>query len=352
MYKLIINISKIFVGVLFIFSGLIKINDPFGLSYKMEEFFLVLNVPFLSKYALLLSVLMNTLEIVAGIFVLINYYYKKTLTLLFILIIFFTFLTGFAFLSGKFTSCGCFGDCIPLKPLSSFIKDIILFILILLLLLFEIKNPIAQKKYNKIVFFLVIIFPISVQFYIVKNLPFIDCLPYYQGANIQQQMQTPPNFIPDSIILTYHYKNKAGIEFQYKENELPTGNKLNELIYVKSTEEIIKGNDLKPKITNFYLNDINGNDIAPQLFSNNKNYILIFSNYPNQITDWQKMIARYDSQKIDYYIVTSNTDKSLSFLNTQKILTLDNTEIKTIARHNPTVLEMSGATIVKKYALH
>ncbi|HNB82734.1 MAG TPA: hypothetical protein PLP14_11575, partial [Chitinophagaceae bacterium] len=32
-------IIRIFVGVLFIFSGLIKANDPSGLAYKMGEFF-------------------------------------------------------------------------------------------------------------------------------------------------------------------------------------------------------------------------------------------------------------------------------------------------------------------------
>ena len=34
-----LTIIRIFVGVLFIFSGLIKANDPSGLAYKMGEFF-------------------------------------------------------------------------------------------------------------------------------------------------------------------------------------------------------------------------------------------------------------------------------------------------------------------------
>ena len=32
-------VARIFVGLLFIFSGLVKANDPLGLSYKMQEFF-------------------------------------------------------------------------------------------------------------------------------------------------------------------------------------------------------------------------------------------------------------------------------------------------------------------------
>ena len=37
--KILVNAARVLVGVLFIFSGLVKANDPLGLSYKMQEFF-------------------------------------------------------------------------------------------------------------------------------------------------------------------------------------------------------------------------------------------------------------------------------------------------------------------------
>jgi uncharacterized membrane protein YphA (DoxX/SURF4 family) len=104
--------TRIFVGVLFIFSGLIKANDPLGLSYKMQEFFEVWGIAFLDDYTLVFAVVMNTLEIVTGIALLIKFPYKQTLWLLLGLIVFFTFLTGYALFSGKIKTCGCFGDCI------------------------------------------------------------------------------------------------------------------------------------------------------------------------------------------------------------------------------------------------
>ena len=48
--KAIIGISRFIVGVLFIFSGLIKANDPLGLSYKMQEFFEVWNMQQFNGY--------------------------------------------------------------------------------------------------------------------------------------------------------------------------------------------------------------------------------------------------------------------------------------------------------------
>ena len=41
--KIAINIIRILVGLLFIFSGLVKANDPLGTAYKMEEYFEVWN---------------------------------------------------------------------------------------------------------------------------------------------------------------------------------------------------------------------------------------------------------------------------------------------------------------------
>ena len=132
--KIILNISRIIVGLLFIFSGLIKANDPLGLTYKMQEFFEVWGKSFpslhslmllLNDYALAFSIITITLEIIVGVAILFGWDKKFFSWLLLILIIFFTFLTGYAVFSGKNKRCGCFGDCIPLTSMQSFIKDFV-----------------------------------------------------------------------------------------------------------------------------------------------------------------------------------------------------------------------------------
>ena len=87
--KIIVNISRIVVGILFIFSGLVKANDPLGLSYKMQEYFEVWRqygwlhnlMIWLDNYALSFSIIMITLEIVVGVAILIGWY-KKFFSLL------------------------------------------------------------------------------------------------------------------------------------------------------------------------------------------------------------------------------------------------------------------------------
>ena len=131
---------RIIVGGLFIFSGLIKANDPQGLSYKMQEFFEIWGMGFLDDYTLVFSILMIAFEIIAGVAVILGWQFKLFSWLLFGLIIFFTFLTGYAVITGSVKECGCFGDCIKLTAEQSFTKDIILlivigFLLILILLI-------------------------------------------------------------------------------------------------------------------------------------------------------------------------------------------------------------------------
>src|SRR5882762_7049424 len=131
--KSLINIARFIVGVLFIFSGLVKADDPLGLSYKMQEFLEVWHFHWLDNYTLAFSVLMIVFEIVAGVAILLGWRMKLFSWLLLLLIVFFTFLTGYAYLSGKIRECGCFGNCIPLTAGESFTKDLVLLALILFL---------------------------------------------------------------------------------------------------------------------------------------------------------------------------------------------------------------------------
>ncbi len=140
--KLLVNTARVLVGALFIFSGLVKAIDPLGLAYKMQEFFEVWATDgylpklmnWLNNYAVGFSIFMITIEVVLGVALLIGWQKKLTAWLLFLLTLFFTFLTAFVLFSGKIRACGCFGDCIPLTPIQTFSKDIILTVLIIIML--------------------------------------------------------------------------------------------------------------------------------------------------------------------------------------------------------------------------
>ncbi|NNC34033.1 MAG: DoxX family protein, partial [Croceitalea sp.] len=128
--KYLVAFSRIFVGVLFIISGLIKLNDPVGFSFKLEEYFSqgVLDLPIFMPYALAIAVIMVIIEVLLGVMLLIGFKPKFTVWSLLGMIVFFTFLTFYSAYFNKVTDCGCFGDAVKLTPWESFTKDIVLLV--------------------------------------------------------------------------------------------------------------------------------------------------------------------------------------------------------------------------------
>ena len=123
-------VGRILVGLLFIFSGLIKINDPLGFSYKLEEYFEVFHITFFNDFALAIAIMLCSLEIILGFALLIGVRPVKVAWGLLLLIIFFAFLTFYSAYFNVVQTCGCFGDAIPLTPWQSFSKDLVLLLLI------------------------------------------------------------------------------------------------------------------------------------------------------------------------------------------------------------------------------
>src|SRR5665213_2843067 len=256
--KVIVNAARFLVGVLFIFSGLVKANDPLGLSYKMQEFFDVWGrnaslkgiMVQLDNYALPFSIIMITLEIIVGVGILLGVWKKFFNWLLLFLIIFFSFLTGYAVLSGKIATCGCFGDCIPLTAMESFIKDLILFVLILIIFfgINYIKSVLTPGA-NFIILLISVCIVLGFQWFVLRHLPTVDCLPFKKGNNLLELRKMPADAIPDKKGFKFFYK-KNGKEQEFSGKDLPDST----WEFVKREDFIIEaGKDNQPPIKDFYL---------------------------------------------------------------------------------------------------
>jgi uncharacterized membrane protein YphA (DoxX/SURF4 family) len=351
--KVLLTVARVFVGVLFIFSGLVKANDPLGLSYKMQEFFDVWHLYFLNDFSLALALVMNVFEIIAGVAILIGWRTKLFTRLLFLLIIFFLFLTAYAAFSGKIAACGCFGDCIPLKPMQSFWKDVVLFILIVFLLLNHRNiRPVTTPRIARTALVICTFLIVALQWYVLKHLPIIDCLPYKKGNDLVQQMQPPPGATTDEYSYTFKYK-KGDKVVEFPADSLPED--LDEsYVFVERGQRLVKkGNDLKANITDLNFIAETGADETQQILAQPGKYVLVFIQQFK--TDYRE---RYDNNlwkqlktKCPFYIVTADPESVLKFTEgSYRILKCDGTVIKTAARANPTYFVMQGAKVLGKYS--
>lgn len=355
--KNILLVIRWFVGLLFIFSGLIKANDPLGLSYKMQEFFEAWNWYSLNDYTLVLSLIMNVFEVLAGVAVIIGWRMKLFSWLLLLLIIFFAFLTGYALFSGKIKTCGCFGDCLPLTPAQSFTKDLILFVLILVLFVGRNKIHTSVKPAVAATFLIACIALVSfLQAFVMKHLPLLDCLPYKKGNNILREMQPPPNAIPDSIVMVFTYKKDGKIK-EYTTEDLPA-NLDSTYEFIDRKDEVVRQGNATPPISDFTLSTLNGTDTTSALLNSTNYFVLLFAKdfetYPKwNNSDFRQLQTILKQNNIHLFIVTADKQNAETLFGNRKDITVllcDATVIKTAARVNATYFVMKGADILNKFS--
>ncbi|MBS1564764.1 MAG: DoxX family protein, partial [Bacteroidetes bacterium] len=316
--KILVNIARIIVGILFIFSGLVKANDPLGLSYKMQEFFEVWGWDFFNHFTLAFSVIMIAFEIIAGVAVLLGWRMKLFSWLLLLLIIFFTFLTGYAVFSGKIRTCGCFGDCIPLTAPQSFTKDLVLTILIVFLFRYRsLIQPVFGPKLSAFLLLLTTAFCIISQAWVLKHLPVVDCLPYKTGKNILQQMNVPPGAIPDSTVITFVY-NKQGKEVEFTSDKFPDDFDDSLYHFVKRYDKLVRKGNAEPAIKDFALKTASGNDTTQAIVSAPGYTVLVFvrdiEGHRSLRDDYRWLHDDFKKKNGALYIVTSQREEVLQKL--------------------------------------
>lgn len=357
--KIFINIIRIIVGLLFIFSGLIKANDPLGLSYKMQEFFEVWNFNFLNTYAFYFSIIIITFEVLAGVAVLIGWKKKLFLYLLLLLTIFFGFLTGYALFSGKIKTCGCFGDCIPLTAQQSFIKDLILLILVSFLFIYQ---KYIQSICKPLISIIVLIFSIGstlfLQWYVLQHLPILDCLPYKKGNNLLTLMQPSTHTIQENSVITFVY-NKNGKEIEFTADQFPKD--FNDTIYhfVRRYDKIIHPENILSPIADFALmSSFDGNDSTKTILNYKGNLLILFTQNIENADIWINDIKEINTMLRNrsnwmFIIATSDVEKLKNTINQLhipiSIFVCDATVIKTIARVKPTLYLLQQGKVIEKW---
>ncbi|MEH6679160.1 MAG: BT_3928 family protein [Sediminicola sp.] len=352
--RYLVGFSRVFVGILFIISGFIKLNDPVGFSFKLEEYFSqgVLDLPFLTPYALAISIVVVILEVLLGVMLLLGFKVHITIWSLLGMIVFFTFLTFYSAYFNKVTDCGCFGDAIKLTPWESFTKDVVL--LVLILILFVGRRHITPFLSIKGQFALTMVALLASGFYayyVLNHLPQIDFRPYKIGANIQEGM-TVPEGAPKAI---FDYAWRFDVDGQEKvvvtKGDYPTVD--GKFIDVETTE-VQKG--YEPPIHDFSI-ELDGQNLADSFLAEER----------------LAMVIAYDLSKSDHEAfaeIKKVTDEALS--KGYKVIGMsasgpewkekigkayglnfvfyftDETALKTIVRSNPAVLVLRKGTIVQK----
>jgi uncharacterized membrane protein YphA (DoxX/SURF4 family) len=357
--KYVLWIIRIVVGLLFIFSGLVKANDPLGLSYKMDEFFEVWHMYWAMPYSLALSIMMIGFEIIAGIALLLGYAYRIFSFLLLLLIIFFTFLTAYVLFSGKIKECGCFGDCIKISNEETFWKDVALTVLGLVLFIYRNRiKPLFGKYTGTSIMLLTAFLAFGIQWWALEHLPFYDCLPFKIGVDVKKDRQIPPGAIPDQYESVMIYQ-KDGVKKEFTTENYPWQDTT--WVFVDRKDKLVKKGNAEPKIKDFIISDYDGNEHTDEILSTAGYTYLWFVQKPEEVrTDnmdkLKKLIAEARANNGAFYVLFSS-DKESAAAFQQKwglqgvdFLAFDRTVSKTAMRANPGLMLLEQGVIKGKWS--
>ncbi|NGM62292.1 DoxX family protein [Sphingobacterium sp. SGG-5] len=366
---ILLGVSRVLVGLLFIFSGLIKANDPMGFGYKLQEYFHVFHMNFLNDYSTWIAIIICALEVILGALLLVGIAGRKVAWGLLLLILFFTFLTFYSAFFEVVTSCGCFGDAIPLTPWQSFIKDLILLAFIVVIFSKRAKiRPITKNPMlSNLLTFLIIVSSVAFGLYTTYYLPVIDFLPYKEGNHLPDLMKIPEGAPLDEYEHTYHLKNKVTGETKTVNDKVYMDQKIWEderweIVGEPETRLIKKGYQLP--IPDLIISDAEGIDVTPEIVSNPYyNFIVVSTDVTkldpidylalDRINNTLREIS--NEENIRVILLTSSSSDDANYLNSQLELVLeifyaDAVPLKSMVRSNPGVLLMRNGTVIKKWS--
>jgi len=394
-------------AALFFVSGMTKLNDPLGFSYKIEEYFSpqVLNLPFLSVLSLPLAIFISALEVFLSYVLVFRDFLWRMRWVVFALLAFFTLLTFYTAYTGSVKECGCFGDALVLSPWTTFWKDVVFLIislplvvvpfhvmagpiafvpevwllsliLVILSVIFlldgfwflvlywvisfivigGVKYFLPLKKISLLVAMVVLsVFPgLYVYYY---NLPFKDYLPYKVGNNIKKLMEVPPDAPQPKYEITLYYKNKKTGEIKgFSTSDAPWRDTATWEYHDTETKLIEEG--YRPPITDFLITDINGNDITEQVLSDAKGLWIIarsLGDVPQSAINKIKNVVEEASKRgVPTYLMSSNSSSEVKeFMDRHGIrgtgCVVDEVTLKSMVRANPGIMAVKTGIIVGKW---
>lgn len=357
--KLLRNLCRIIVGIVFIYSGFVKGVDPWGSAYKFTDYFNAFGMSWMASVTLTLSFLLSMAEFLIGICLFLNIKIKTAAWGAILFMGFFTPLTLILAIKNPVTDCGCFGDALVLTNWETFWKNIILLLMILMIFF-------NRKKFKSIFNFLeqtvllvcTLIFMSCIQFYSYRHLPILDFRPYAIGKNITEGMSIPEGVPQDEYEIKLKYKNKNTGEIkEFTEQNFPWQDTVN-WEYASSSQKLIKAG-YKAPIHDFIIEHPELGDITDEILKDNGYTFLVVSYNINKANPLHQeklnRLAAYAREKgyRFYGVSASITEDIRKYSKTHPVgyefCATDEIQLKTMIRSNPGLILLRGGTIIDKW---
>jgi len=351
--KTVLSISRILLGILFIYSGFVKGVDPLGTQFKIEDYFYAYHMEWAVPLALVLSVILNALEFSIGALLILRIKTKWVVIVAFLTMIAFTITTLFDALYSPVPDCGCFGDALIITNWQTFYKNLVInaFILIVIIRRSDFKEYTSKfVEYSGLAAVLLGFGMFEV--YNINNLPVVDFRPWKLNNRL-----VPEHPKPVKYYLTYK-NTKTGEEREYLSKELPWQDSLFMAEWKWASSREIDPNIAE--MNTFPMLDNEGNDVSKALVSDtNYTFLFVIYNIDKVPLNTIKIINKFyvDATSKAYNTVLLNSDLPTEFKEFQEknnlvdipVFNSDDTALKAAVRSNPGLIVVRSGRVIAKY---
>ena len=351
--KVLTQIGRILTGLLFVFSGFVKGIDPMGTAFKLEDYFTAFGMGFLDNLALPFAIILCLVEFVAGMMLLTGSLVRVASWMAALFMALFTPLTLVLAIFNPVTDCGCFGDAIHLTNWETFLKNIV--ITLLVVFIFARRNDrtgtLSVKSGLNAALAVSFLFLLFMR-YNLAYLPVIDFRPYKAGTNIPEAMSIPPDAKADQYDIRFIYE-KDGRQKEFTLNDYPANDTTWKFVDQKS---VLISRGFVPPIHDFTLVDEQGVDMTDQIIRNKGDVMLMIARNLSK-SDRDGLMKGYDlgitlqREGTEFYIITATPfEEARDLITGFHALFADDVTLKTIIRSDPGFVLLHNGTVTAKWS--
>lgn len=354
--KILVECSRLLLGVVFIFSGFVKAVDPMGFAIKIGEYLSSFGLDKLQPFSVLLSFNLSAIEFALGVCMLLGVYRRYVSFLILLFMAFMTPLTLYLALFDPVSDCGCFGDALVISNWETFFKNIILSAAAVIAFIYN--QRLLQGYTFKVYWFVALyayLFGVGFGYYNYNHLPVLDFRPYKIGANIPSLMEIPAGAPEDEYKYTFIYE-KDGVKKEFGLNDYPANDST--WTFVDSKTELVKQGYVPP-VTAFNIYDGEGEDVTDEILNNPEPLLLLIAPKLEDADDEQmdEINGVYDyalEHQIPFYCVTGSSKEAIDTWSDNTgaeypFRMADEVLLKTMIRSNPGLMLLKDGTILGKW---
>ena len=353
-----INVSRLLVAAVFIFSGYVKAVDPLGTQYRINDYVAAVGLAgdVAQWMTLAMSISLSAVEFCLGIFLLFAIRRRLTSKLLVAFMVVMTLVSVWLAGWNPIKDCGCFGDAIHLTNAQTLAKNIVLLALSLLIAYKPLKMMRFISKTNQwIVTNYAILFIVGTSAISLRYLPLFDFRPYHIGANIPKEMEIPKGAKQPKFDTTFILE-KDGVRKEFTIDQYPDST----WTFIDS-KTVMTEEGFVPRISDLSItNEKTGNDVTDSIVRH-KGYIFVLVAPQLEYADDANFgdidrISEYcKDNNIPFVGLTASGDKGIAHWRDltgaeYPFYTCDETVLRTMIRSNPGLILLKDGTILNKWS--